>query len=58
MIVLVSLTMFMMGSLSASIMVSSVRGVKSTVHIISVAGMMDWNVLRIMLSISGLDSFE
>ena len=58
MIVLVSLTMFMMGSLSASIMVSSVRGVKSTVYIISVAGMMDWNVLRIRLLISGLDSFE
>ena len=58
MIVLASLTMFVMGSLSAFVMVSSVRGVKSTVYIISVAGMMDWNVRRIRLSILGLDSFE
>ena len=58
MTVLESLTMFVMRSLSAFIMILSVREVRSTTSIIVVAGIVDWSVRRIRLSISGLDIFE
>ena len=58
MTVLESLTMFVMRSLSDFIMISSVREMRSTTSIIVVAGIVDWSVRRIRLSISGLDIFE